>query len=127
LEQAMSSPQDDNDEHDEAAHEFDRHGLALHQLVQDYMDEHELSDAMTSVLLLDMSIKMRMIGYAMETEKPSTSGMKLELDRFRREAEDCIRTAKKSAEEFLAEAKALRVAAEAELDDEWDDEKGRSS
>ncbi len=122
----MNSPHDDNDEDlDDAANEFERHGLALHQLIQDYMDEHELSDAVISMLLLDMSIKMRMIGYAVDVEKPSASGLKMELDRFQREAEDCVRTAKKSAEEFMAEAKALR--AEAEREDEEDDEKGASS
>jgi hypothetical protein len=61
---------------------------------------------------------MRMIGYAMETEKPSASGLKMDLDRFRREVEECIRTAKKGAEEFIEEAMVLRAEMESEADAE---------
>jgi hypothetical protein len=122
MEQAMSSPDDDSDDAEtEAVDEFHRHGIALHELVQDYMDEHDLSDGMTSVVLLNVCVRMRMVGYALETEKPSASGLKLDLDRYRGEIDSCIRAAKKDAERFIAEAKAARAAVENEADDKPDD------
>jgi hypothetical protein len=127
-EQAMNSQNDDFDEETEAAiDELDRHGMALHQLIQDYMDEHDLSDEIASLMLLDISVRMRMVGYALETETPSGSGLKLDLDRFRREIDDCIRTAKKNADHFIGEAKTLRAEAENETEDELDDERGAPS
>jgi hypothetical protein len=67
-----------------------------------------------------------MVGYALETERPSASGLKMDLDRFGREIDDYLRTAKKGAEEFIEEAKSLKAEAEAELDaeDEADDKRG---
>jgi hypothetical protein len=128
MEQAMNSRNDGIDEETQAAiDELDQHGMALHQLVQDYMDEHDLSDEITSLILLNMSVRMRMVGYALETEKPSASGLKLDLDRFRREIDDCIRDAKKNADQFIAEAKEALAAAEKEADDEADDERGAPS
>jgi hypothetical protein len=128
MEQAMNSRNDGIDEEtDGAMDELNRHGVALHQLVQDYMDEHDLSDEITSLILLNMSVRMRMVGYALETEKPSASGLKLDLDRFRREIDDCVRDAKKSADHFIAEAKEALAAAENEADDEPDDERGAPS
>ena len=124
----MNSRNDGIDEETQAAiDELDQHGTALHQLVQDYMDEHDLSDEITSLLLLNVSVRMRMVAYALETEKPSASGLKVDLDRFRREIDDCVRAAKKDADHFIAEAKVARAAAESELEDEPDDEKGAPS
>lgn len=124
----MTSQTDDFDGDDQAAiEELDRHGMALHKLVQDYMDAHDLSDEMTSLLLLNISVRMRMVAYALETEKPSASGLKLDLDRFRREIDECVRAAKKDADAFIAEAKVARAAAERELQDEADDDRGPPS
>ncbi len=124
----MNSRNDDFDEETEPAiDELDRHGMALHQLIQDYMDEHDVSDDMTALMLLNISVRMRMVGYALETEQPSGSGLKLDLDRFRREIDDCIRAAKKDADSFIAEAKAVRAAAEKEAEDGPDDERGPPS
>jgi hypothetical protein len=103
----------------EAADELDQHGLALHQLIQDYMDEHDLSDELTALLLLNISVRMRMVGYALETEDPSPSGLKTDLDRFLHDIGDCIQAAKKGADDFIEEAMVLREAAEDE--DELDD------
>lgn len=124
----MNSRNDDLDEETDAAiDELDRHGMALHQLIQDYMDEHDLSDEMTSLMVLDISVRMRMVGYALGTEKPSASGLKLDLDRFRREMDQLIRDAKKNADHFMAEAKALIAEAESEIAAELDDERGAPS
>ena len=126
----MSSQNDDffEEETEAAIDELDRHGMALHQLIQDYMDEHDLSDEMASLMLLDISVRMRVVGYALETERPSASGLKLDLDRFRRDIDDCVRAAKKNADQFIAEAKALRAEAENEIAaEEIDDERGAPS
>ena len=122
----MTSGNDDFDdaESNAAMDEFDRHGMALHHLVQDYMDEHDLLEEMMSVLLLNLAVRMRMVGYALETEKPSASGLRLDLDRLRGEIDGCIRAAKKDAEGFIAEAKAARAIAEAEAEEEEPDDKG---
>ena len=114
----MNSQNEDLDEDAEAADELDQHGLALHELIQDYLDEHDLPDRMGSLILLSIGIRMRMIGYAMETEEPSATGLKMDLDRFRREIDECIRTAKKGAEEFIEEAMLLRSEMESEIDAE---------
>lgn len=108
----MTQDEDFSDTDDD---EFDQHSTALQDLVQDYLDEQDLSERAGAVLLLSMSIKMRMIGYAMETDQPSASGLKMDFDRFEREIADCIRTAKKSADEFIAEAKAVRAGIEEEV------------
>jgi hypothetical protein len=116
----MNSQNEDISDDAEAGDELDQHGLALHQIVQDYMDEHDLSDELGALLLLNISVRMRMVGYALETENPSASGLKMDLDRFNREIGDCIRAAKKGADEFIEEAMVLREAAEEEVDDELD-------
>jgi hypothetical protein len=124
-EQAMRSRNDDFEDEPEAAiDELSQHGMALHQLIQHYMDEHDLSDEITSLMLLEVSVRMHMVGYALETEKPSASGLKLDLDRFRREMDNLIREAKKNADHFIAEAKTARAVAENESEDGVDDERG---
>jgi hypothetical protein len=113
----MNSQNEDLDDA-EAMDELDQHGLALHEMIQDYLDEHDLPDRMGSLMLLSIGIRMRMIGYAMETEQPSANGLKMDLDRFKREIEECIRTARKGAEEFIEEAMVLRSEMESEADGE---------
>jgi hypothetical protein len=125
----MSSNDDDfdNAQANAVVDEFNRHTSAIHQLVQDYIDEHDLLEEMMSVVLLNLSVRMRMVGYAVETEKPSASGLKLDLDRFQREIDGCIRTAKKDADRFIADAKAARAKAEKEADEEPDERGGAPS
>jgi hypothetical protein len=117
----MNSQNEDLD-NAEAVDELDQHGLALHEMIQDYLDEHDLPDRMGSLILLSIGIRMRMIGYAMETEQPSAGGLKMDLDRFRKEIEECIRTAKKGADEFIEEALILRSEMESETEEEDEDE-----
>jgi hypothetical protein len=123
MERAMSSGNDDFDDaaSNAVVDEFNRHTGAVLQLVQDYIEEHDLLEEMMSLVLLNLSVRLRMVGYALETEKPSVSGLKLDLDRFRRELDDCIRAAKKDADRFIADAKAARAKAESEAEDEADD------
>ena len=47
--------------------------------------------------------------------KPSGGGLKLDLDRFRRDADELIREMKKDADHFIAEA---RESMAAELDED---------
>jgi len=125
----MSSGDDDfgDVESDAGTDEFHRHVGAIHQLIQDYIDEHDLLEEMMSLVLLDLSVKMRMIGYALEAEKPSATGLKIDLDRFGREVDGCLRAAKKDAERFITEAKVARAKAESEADEEPDDTGGAPS
>jgi hypothetical protein len=111
------------EEHDADEREFERHSRAVHELVQDYLDEHDISDSAGSVLLLNAAITLRMIGYATEVEKPSAGGLKLYLDRFGREMDDVVRNAKKGADEFIERSKAELEAARRELADEEGEEK----
>ena len=119
----MSSGNDDFDDaaFSGAVDEFDLHTGALLQLVQDYIEEHDLLEEMMSLVLLNLAVRLRMVGYALETEKPSVSGLKLDLDRFRSELDGCIRAAKKEADRFIADAKAAREKAESEAEEEADD------
>jgi hypothetical protein len=125
----MSSNDDDfdNAQSNAAMDELSRHTSAIHQLVQDYIDEHDLLEEMMSVVLLNLSVRLRMIGYALETEKPSAAGLKLDLDRFQREIDGCVRAAKKDADRFIADAKAARAKAENEADEEPDGRGGAPS
>jgi hypothetical protein len=125
MEQAMSSQNNDFEHETEAAiDELNQHENALYQLIQNYIDEHDLSDDTTSLILLEISVRMQMVGYALETERPSASGLKMDLDRFRREMDNLIRDAKKNADDFIAEAKTARAAAENETEGKLDDERG---
>ena len=53
-----------------------------------------------------------------DVEKPSGSGLKLDLDRFRREVDDALRHAKKGADEFIENIKPVLAAARAGDDEE---------
>jgi hypothetical protein len=115
----MSDDLFDNDkDKDDEEDEFGRHGQAIHELLQDYFDEHGIPDSAGALLLLSGAITLRMIGYATEVEKPSASGLKLDLDRFGREMDEAVRAAKRGAEEFIETSKAELAAVRSELENE---------
>ena len=116
-------PFDNGEEDDDAEDEFGRHGQAVHELVQDYLDEHDIPGSAGCLLLLNAAISMRMIAYATEVEKPSAGGLKLDLDRFRREMDDVVRHAKRGAEEFIEASKAELEAARSLMEDDEGGEK----
>jgi hypothetical protein len=124
MERAMNSGDDlfDDAEGDAAEDEFNRHCEAIFQYIEKYIDEHELIEEMMSLVLLNLCIKLRMLGYGLYTEKPSVAGLKLDLDRFRREVDDALRAVKKDADRFIAEVRTARAAAESEIDEEPDDQ-----
>ena len=64
--------------------------------------------ALLAAMVLDLAVSLRMIAYANSVEKPSVSGLKMELDRFNKDAEEHARSAKQDAEGFIAEVKAQR-------------------
>ena len=102
---------------DEAIDEFDRLSEILFQRVIAFAGEEEIGDEVLSPLLLRLSLTTRMVAYAGTAAKPSGSGLKLDLDRFRRDIEDVIRAAKKDADQFIAKAKESMAAAELGEDD----------
>jgi hypothetical protein len=89
----------------EGSDDYEETAKALHYLINDFAEEHDLPDAAVSLLLLDIAVKARMADYVVSVEKPSGSGLKLELDRMRREADEMIREAKKVADGYVAHAK----------------------
>jgi hypothetical protein len=102
------------DEDNEAAlGEQERLAHALYDHLQDFMEDEQLDDGVLSHLLVDAAINMRMVAYALSVEKPSVSGLKLDLDRFGQDIDHALRHIKKGAEEFIARAKAVRAAEDA--------------
>src|ERR1700678_4413334 len=112
-EHIMSSSDDTFDEgpeSDAAKDDFDRHIQAIHDFMQDYVDKHDIPEPAGADLLLSVALNMRMVGYALYVEKPSTGGLKLDLDRFRGEIDLALRQAKRDAGEFIERIKPLLVA-----------------
>jgi hypothetical protein len=98
--------------------EFEEVGKALHHHIDEFAEEHDLTDGAVSLLLLDIAVKIRMADYVLSVDKPSGSGLKLELDRMRRNAEEAIRSAKKVADGYVAHTReVLKQAEQAEQDE----------
>ena len=103
---------------DEAARaEYERLRQGLQDAISDFADEEGISHAHLALLLLDLGVTSRMVDYVLSVQKPSGIGLKLELDRFRREIDDFIRSSKKSAEELVAALKKALAEAESEAPD----------
>ena len=115
---------DDNDLSEEdgqqALDEFDRLTQSLSQHVLKFADDEDIPDEILSALLLRIAMTSRMVGYVASTAKPSAGGLKLDLDRFRRDVEDVIRETKKDAEGFIAQAKEEIAAAKLDEDEDED-------
>ena len=114
----MADDQDDlfDEDGDESFHDFDRLTELLFQRVSEFAEEEEVADELLSPLLLRLSLTSRMVAYAATAAKPSSGGLKLDLDRFRRDIEDLIRAAKKDADGFIAHARESMAAAELDED-----------
>ena len=87
---------DDNDDifeqdAEEAADEFDSLTNRLYQRVVEFAEDEDVADQVLPLLLLRLAMSTRVMNYAISVAKPSASGLKLDLERFRREAEDLIR------------------------------------
>lgn len=105
-----------NDDKDGAVSEFERLTDLLFQHISEFADDEEVPDEWLPLLLLRLSMTTRMMAYATSVAKPSAGGLKLDLDRFRRDAEDLIREMKKDAERYIAQAKEAIAASELEDD-----------
>jgi hypothetical protein len=116
----MGADDDRSDDLDpqDGADETEQHIKAVYELVSDYMDDLDLSESLMAHVLLNAAVNMRMVSYAMETEKPSTGGLRLELDRMRNDFELLVRDSKKGAEDFIATAKAAIADAERRGEDD---------
>jgi len=99
-------PEFESDDDFEAAYETHRGGI--YEVLVAYADEHDLSDGFLAHIVSDVGLSLRMVAYASETDAPSATGLKLDLDRFAKELGDSVRDAKKDAAEFIAEAKQSR-------------------
>ena len=113
--------QDDDpfgEDEDEAVSDFDRLGDVLYQRIAEFAEEEDVDDEMLPLLLLRMALTVRMMAYATSVTKPSGGGLKLELDRFRRDAEELIREMKKDADGFIVQAKEMIAAAGLEEEDD---------
>ena len=102
---------------DQALDDFDRLTEILFQHVLEFAEEEEVGDEMLSPLLLRLSLTSRMMAYAASAAKPSGAGLKLDLDRFRRDIENLIRETKKDADGFIARARESIAAAELDEDE----------
>jgi hypothetical protein len=117
----------DQDTPADEADEYTRMREALLELVTEFAEDHDLPFGALSPLLVDLAVSSRMLDYVMETEKPSSSGLKLDLDRMRRDVEDFLRDCKRHAEEFVADAKEqLREMADEDTEAEDEDPAVRS-
>ena len=88
--------------------DYERWREDLHKLAAQFADKHDLSFAMMALLLIDLGVTSRMINYVLSVEKPSSGGLRLDLDRFQREIGDFVRSSKRTAEGFIeATMKAL--------------------
>ena len=111
------TPFDPEASDEENADDFDELTMEFHDHVEAFAQEHDVPDGVISLLALKESLVTRMLDYVVSVEKPSASGLKLELDRFRRDIDEIVRLAKKDAEEFVANAKDALVEAEKRSDE----------
>jgi hypothetical protein len=114
----MSSDDDrrDDSEIQDFIDEVEQHSKAIYEMVSEYMDDLEIPEAIMSHVLLSLAVNMRMVAYAIDTEKPSSAGLRLDLDRMRGEVEQLLRESKKGADVYIKSARA--AIAEAEKDNE---------
>jgi len=82
---------------------------ALLGRIGEIIEQHEIADDLVPLLLAEIAVTFRVTAYGVAAEKPSASGLKLDLDRFRRDIDEMIRVMKKGAEEFVATAKQARA------------------
>jgi hypothetical protein len=96
---------------DEAQAEFDQLCDRLLLRVTAFAEEEELGDATLASMLAQLAISTRMMAYVVSVDRPSNFGLKLDLDRFRRDIEESLREVKKRADAFIDEAREAIAAA----------------
>lgn len=110
----MPDDKDDlfGDDADEGVADFNRLTDLMFQRVSEFADEEDVADDLLPLLLLRLSATTRMMAYVVSVAKPSGGGLKLDLDRFRRDADELIREMKKDADRFIVQARESMAAAE---------------
>jgi hypothetical protein len=108
----MSDTDDDAFDDGGAADDFHRLSGILFERVAEFADDEDVDDEVIPVLLLQLAVTMRAMNYTGSVAKPSGSGLKLDLDRFRRLTDDLIRETKKDADGLVARTKAIIDASE---------------
>jgi hypothetical protein len=91
-----------HDDADEAAELYATCHQELVEVLEDFAEDYELGDEQIVDLLLDIAVSFRTVSYFEGVERPSASGMKLDLDRLRREFDDLVRAVKKEADTRIA-------------------------
>jgi hypothetical protein len=119
---AVNALKDDADL--EADDDFDRMLNMLHAHISEFAEEHDLPVGALSPLLLDLGVTSRMMDYVLSVEKPSASGLKLDLDRMGREVDDLVRSCKRGADEFIEHSREALREAQVELEAELEAESG---
>jgi hypothetical protein len=116
----MADNEDDlfGEDDDEGASEFEELTNQLFEVVSEFADDQDIPDEVLPMMLLQLSLTTRMMAYATSVAKPSAGGLKLDLDRFKQEAEEFIRGMKKDAETFIAHAKEAIAAQAAEPEED---------
>jgi hypothetical protein len=84
--------------------EYERLRDMLDNRVSDFADEHAVSFDTLSLLLIDCGVTNALTRYLLSVDKPSASGLKLELERLRRKIENFIRLHKGDADDFIRES-----------------------
>jgi hypothetical protein len=101
----------------EAVDDFNRLSEMLLQRIAEFAEEEDVRPDILPLLLLRLALTTRMMAYTVSVAKPSGGGLKLDLDRFRRDAEEIFREMKKDADQVIAQAKATIAAAESGEDE----------
>ncbi len=92
----------------EALHDkYERLRELLDDHVSKFAEEHEVSPGALALLLIDLGVTSKMIDYLISAEKPSGSGLKLDLDRLQREVDHFIRDFRRNADDFMRDSGAL--------------------
>jgi hypothetical protein len=120
----MTQPKDEPLDLDgsDADDEFDRMRDMLSARISDFAEEHDLPLGALSPLLLQLAVTTRMTDYVLSVEKPSASGLKLDLDRMRRDVDDLLRHSKRQVDDFIAHSKDALQEMQAELEAEAEPE-----
>jgi len=105
------------DDEDQAVDDFNRLSDLLFLRISEFSEEEDVADELLPLMLLRLAVTMRMMNYVVSVDKPSGFGLKLDLDRFRRDTEDLFRAMKKEADDFIIQAKETIAAAEHEQDE----------
>jgi hypothetical protein len=106
-----------SDDENESPDKFDELSEILLDRVAEFAEDEDVDDDMLTALVLRLAVTLRMGAYVGSVAKPSGGGLKLELDRFRRDVEEIVRITKKDADRYVREAKEAMLEEEAEEDE----------